>query len=62
MATVDPTKRAAAYAKVQEQAWKDAPWIFLSVDRSLAAYSKKLHGASMRPDQQFYLRTDASLD
>jgi glutathione transport system substrate-binding protein len=62
LATVDPTKRAAAYAKVQEQAWKDAPWIFLSVDHSLAAYSKKLHGAFMRPDQQFYLRSDASLD
>ncbi len=62
LATVDLTKRAAAYAKVQEQAWKDAPWIFLSVDHSLAAYSKKLHGAFMRPDQQFYLRTDASLD
>ena len=62
LATVDPTKRAAAYAAAQAQAWKDAPWIFLSVDHSLAAYSKKLHGASMRPDQQFYLRTDASLD
>ena len=62
LATVDPTKRAAAYAKAQAQAWKDAPWIFLSVDHNLAAYSKKLHGAFMRPDQQFYLTTDASLD
>jgi glutathione transport system substrate-binding protein len=62
LATVDPSKRAAAYAEAQAQVWKDAPWIFLSVDHSLAAYSKKLHGASMRPDLQFYLRTDATLD
>jgi glutathione transport system substrate-binding protein len=62
LATVDPGKRAAAYAEAQAQVWKDAPWIFLSVDHSLAAYSKKLHGAFMRPDQQFYLTPDASLD
>jgi glutathione transport system substrate-binding protein len=62
LATVDPGKRAAAYAQAQAQVWKDAPWIFLDVDHSLAAYSKKLHGALMRPDLQFYLRTDASLD
>ena len=62
LATVDPSKRAAAYAKAQAQVWKDAPWIFLSVDHNLAAYSKKLHGAFMRPDQQFHLTADASLD
>ena len=42
--------------------WKDAPWIYLGVDHNLAAYSKKLHGAFMRPDQQFHLTEDASLD
>ena len=62
LATVDPAKRAAAYEKAQAQVWKDVPWIFLGVDHNLAAYSKKLHGAFMRPDQQFYLATDASLD
>ncbi len=62
LATTDPAKRTDAYAKAQEQVWKDAPWIFLDVDHNLAAYAKKLHGAFMRPDQQFYLRTDASLD
>jgi len=62
LATVDPDKRAAAYAQAQAQVWRDAPWIFVDVDHSLAAYSKKLHGAFMRPDLQFYLRTDASLD
>jgi glutathione transport system substrate-binding protein len=62
LATVDPNKRAAAYAKAQAQVWKDAPWIFLDIDHNLAAYSKKLHGAFMRPDQQFHLIEDASLD
>jgi glutathione transport system substrate-binding protein len=62
LATVDPSKRAIAYAKAQAQVWKDAPWIFLAVDHSLAAYSKKLHGAFMRPDQQFHLAEDANLD
>jgi glutathione transport system substrate-binding protein len=62
LATVDPAKRATAYAQAQAQVWKDAPWIFLDVDHGLAAYTKKLHDASIRPDLQFYLRTDASLD
>ncbi|HET6235627.1 MAG TPA: glutathione ABC transporter substrate-binding protein [Acetobacteraceae bacterium] len=62
LSTTDPTKRAAAYAKAQAQVWKDVPWIFLSVDHDLAAYSKKLTGASMRPDQQFHLTADATLN
>ncbi len=61
LSTTDPTKRAAAYAKAQAQAWKDVPWIFLGVDHNLAAYSKNLTGASMRPDQQFHLTADAAL-
>jgi glutathione transport system substrate-binding protein len=62
LSTVDPTKRAEAYAKAQAQAWKDAPWIYLGVERNLAAYSRKLHGAFMRPDQQFHLTEEAALD
>jgi glutathione transport system substrate-binding protein len=62
LSTVDPTKRAGAYAKAQAQAWKDAPWIYLGVERNLAAYSRKLHGAFMRPDQQFHLTEEAALD
>jgi len=60
--TVDPTRRAASYAKAQAQAWKDTPWIYLGVEHNLAAYSKKLHGAFMRPDQQFHLTEDAALE
>jgi glutathione transport system substrate-binding protein len=62
LSTVDPVKRAAAYQKVQAEVWKDAPWIFLSVDRSLAAYSKKLTGAYIRPDLQVDLDPDADLN
>ena len=62
LATTDTAKRAAAYGQAQAQAWKDVPWIYLGVDHNLAAYSKKLHGAFMRPDQQFHLTEDASLD
>ncbi len=62
LSTVDPKVRAAAYAKAQAQAWKDAPWIVLAVERNLAAYSKRLTGAYMRPDQQFSLMPDATLN
>ena len=61
LSTTDPTKRAGAYAKAQAQVWHDTPWIFLAVEHNLAAYSKNLTGASMRPDQQFHLTADAYL-
>lgn len=50
LATADPDKRAAAYREAQAQIWKDAPWVFLSVDRLLAAQSKKLSGVYYIPD------------
>jgi glutathione transport system substrate-binding protein len=62
LSTTDPIKRAAAYAKAQAQVWKDVPWIFLGVEHNLAAYSKNLTGAFMRPDQQFHLTADATLN
>lgn len=62
LSTTDPEKRAAAYAKAQALAWKDVPWIALVVEHNLAAYSKRLHGAYIRPDQQFSLMPDATLD
>lgn len=62
LSTTDPKIRAGAYAKVQAQAWKDVPWIILAVEHNLAAYSKRLTGAYMRPDQQFSLEPDATLN
>lgn len=61
LSTVETQKRAAAYAKAQEVAWKDAPLLFLGMSHNLAAYNKKLKGASMRGDQQFNLDDDAEL-
>ena len=50
LATADPNKRASLYADAQKLIWNDAPWIFLGVDRSLSAQSKKLTGLYMIPD------------
>ena len=61
LSTTDAKARAVAYAKVQSVAWEEAPWIALAVEHNLAAYSKRLTGAYMRPDQQFSLEPDAAL-
>ncbi len=62
LSTVDPTKRAAAYAIAQKVAWEDAALLYLGMSHNLAAYSNKLKGASMRGDQQFQLDEDATLN
>jgi glutathione transport system substrate-binding protein len=62
LSTIDPAKRAAAYATAQAQAWKDAPLIYLGMSHNLAAYSKRLSGATMRGDAQFNLDDDATLN
>ncbi len=62
LATIDPARRGAAYATVQAQVWKDVPWIFLAVPHDLAAYAKGLKGAYVRPDAQFDLDPDATLN
>ncbi len=61
LATVDQNKRAAAYAKEQEVAWKEAPWIYLVTSHNLAAYSSKLTGVTARPDAQVNLDDDTDL-
>jgi glutathione transport system substrate-binding protein len=50
LVTADPAVRGAVYAKAQAQIWKDAPWVFLSVDKLLAGQSKKLSGVYYIPD------------
>ncbi len=62
LSTVDPAKRAAAYAIAQKVAWEDAALLYLGMSHNLAAYSKRLKGASMRGDQQFQLDEDATLN
>lgn len=55
MTTADAGKRAEYYATVQEVAYKDAPWIFLGVDRNLAGKAKDLDGFYITPDRGFQL-------
>ena len=62
LSTIDPAKRAAAYAIVQAQAWKDMPLIYLGQSHNLAAFAVGLKGASVRGDAQFNLDDDATLN
>jgi glutathione transport system substrate-binding protein len=62
LSTVDPGKRASAYATAQAVAWKDAALLYLGMSHNLAAYTKNLKGASMRGDAQFNLDDDATLN
>jgi glutathione transport system substrate-binding protein len=55
IATADNEKRAEAYKKAQEIAWKETPWIYLGVERLLAAKSKSLAGAYYLPDRGLLL-------
>jgi glutathione transport system substrate-binding protein len=50
LSTADASARAQFYADAQSRIWKDAPWIFLGVDRILAAHSKKLASVYQMPD------------
>jgi glutathione transport system substrate-binding protein len=50
LATADSAKRAQLYASAQKRIWDDAPWVFLGVDRVLAAHAKKLTGVYQIPD------------
>lgn len=53
--TADRAKRAAVYKTAQELAWPEAPWIYLGVERLLAAKSKALSGAYYQPDRGLLL-------
>ena len=60
IATANPEKRAEAYAKAQSVTWNDAPWIYLGVERLLAAKTKQLSGIYYLPDRGLLLE-DAEL-
>jgi glutathione transport system substrate-binding protein len=51
--TTDAAKRQQLYADAQQRIWKDAPWVFLTTDRTLAVESKKLSGFYVMPDGSF---------
>lgn len=46
----DPKEQADYYAKVQKQAYSDAPWIFLSTDTILSGQKKGVENVYVLPD------------
>lgn len=55
--TSDPEKRQLAYAKAQEIAIEEAPWIFLWMTKVLGGINNKCGGMVIQPDGIAYLRT-----
>jgi ABC-type transport system substrate-binding protein len=49
-----PDKRQALYCQVGQQVWKDAPWIFLWVQRFPIVHSAKVANVSYLPNEKFY--------
>ncbi len=49
-AIADPDQLTELYAKVQEIAWNDCPWIFLAVDNVRSACRSYLTGVTVGPD------------
>ena len=50
LATADTAKPGECYKQAEALIWQDAPWIFLGVERVLAARAKRLSGAYRIPD------------
>jgi glutathione transport system substrate-binding protein len=48
--TADVDKRAAAYKDAQALLWNEAPWVFLSVDNTMAGKRNYLKGITLLPD------------
>ncbi len=51
--TVDPKKRLEIYKEVQEQIWKDAPWIFLWSQNFYLVVSSHLEGVTTTPNEKW---------
>ena len=54
--TVDENKKKEIYAKVQQQIWDDAPWIFLVTEKNLYAKAKKVSDFYVIPDGNMFFR------
>ena len=50
----NPDKRQALYCQISRQVWKDAPWIFLWVQRFPIVHSAKVVNVSSLPNEKFY--------
>ena len=53
LVTVDPMAKAQIYTEVQQQIWKDAPWINLATLQLVSARTKNFSGFYVMPDQSF---------
>ncbi len=53
LTSANPAVRGKAYAQVQDESWKAAPWGFLFVDTMIAAKSKNLTGIYPMADGSF---------
>jgi peptide/nickel transport system substrate-binding protein len=52
---VDPDKRKALYARVQEAVNADAPWVFLWLPKDIYGISRRVHDWQPRPDSKMNL-------
>jgi peptide/nickel transport system substrate-binding protein len=50
---LDGQKRSADYCEAYKQIWKDAPWLFLWVQKYPIAYSSDVTGVSSLPNEKF---------
>ena len=50
----DQSQRATDYCTASKQIWKDAPWLFLWVQRFPIVYSSKVTGVQSIPNESFY--------
>jgi peptide/nickel transport system substrate-binding protein len=53
----DPSKQENLYTQAQKLIWDDAPFIYLSVQPTILAYSKNLNGVIALADDTFDLRS-----
>jgi len=56
MVVTDRNEKARIYKEVQEEIWKDAPWVFLVTEKLLYATNKKLTGMYVMPDASYFFQ------
>ena len=52
--TTDRAEKTRLYTEIQNEVWKDAPWVFLVTEKLLYATSKNLKGMYVMPDGSYF--------
>ena len=52
--TTDRAEKTKLYTEIQNEVWKDAPWVFLVTEKLLYATSKNLKGMYVMPDGSYF--------